>query len=365
MIIKKVYYGKDTQALTLGEPAFFWPESEQKRQELYSVRRNHPDVYESIYQCRPGQRIGSIFLEDDFIYYLAPTGLSLGLIDPEVRKFLDRFQYIVAAWDTAFEATDQSSFTVGIVAGLLSCEKFHREEDAQVLGECEQHFDVYILDVVRGKFPWGDLPREFRRLHRRWGVHVHVVEKKGVGISLYQSMPSIGIRVEGVDVRESKRARAIRGNEAGSTQGWFRQHRVYLPFAAEWIDKYKMELKDFTGDDSGDDDQVDATVHLINYAIRAGSQIFILPSTWTPETVDVRMEVTPEANFIPQTSQQSTTVDFLNWIIMAPSLNDQPFEETCGYCKNNQNNYCSIQQRPVAVFDSCMEYTARDEVLNG
>jgi predicted phage terminase large subunit-like protein len=365
MILKKIFYGEDPQATAKDPRAFYWPDSDQKRRELYSVRRNHPDIYESVYQCRPGQRVGSIFLESDFVYYLAPSGLHMGLVDPEVRKFLERFSVIVAAWDTAFEAKTESNFTVGIVAGLLSCTSFHRNEDPQVLGECESHMDVYILDLLKMKLPWGDLPREFRRMHRKWGVHLHVVEKRGAGISLYQSMPTVGIRVEGVDIKEGKRARAIEGVEAGSTQGWFRQHRVYLPFGSDWLDDYKTELKDFIGDSSGHDDQVDATVHLVNYAIRTGSNVFLLPSEWTPENVDSIMDTVPESMIQAPTTHSETNAGILAYISIAPSFHEQFYDETCGFCSNNNNGYCTIQHRNIALFDSCYEFTAREELANG
>jgi len=365
MIVKKLYYGEDPLAKSIDSNAFFWPESDQKRRELYSVKRNHPDVYESVYQCRPGQRIGSIFLDSDFTYYMPPVGLSLGIVDPEARTFLQQFQVIVAAWDTAFEANSEASYTVGIVAGLLPCTSFHRGEDPQVLGECEPHLDVYILDILRQKLSWGDLPREFRRIHRRWGVNIHVVEKRGAGISLYQSMPTIGIRVEGVDVKESKRARAIEGVEAGSAQGWFRQHRVYLPFGAEWVDLFKTELKDFVGDNSGRDDQVDAAVHLINYAIQIGSNVFLLPSDWTPENVDNVMEVVPENLAEQQTIQAEMSSGLISFISVAPSFHEQFYDETCGFCNNNINGFCKIQKRSVAIFDSCFEFALREELVNG
>lgn len=358
MIVKKIHYGHDPEADKYGNRAFYWPQFDQKRRELYSVRRNRPDVYESTYQCRPGQRVGSIFLESDFVYYNPPPGLALGVLDPDVRKFLSQFQIIVAGWDTAFEASTEANYTVGIVAGLLPCESYHRDEDPIVMGNCEPHHDVYILDIMRAKLTWGDLPKQFRSFHQRWRVHTHVVEKRGAGISLYQSMPTIGIHVEGVDVKEGKRNRAILGVEAGSTQGWFRQHRVYLPYNAEWLVGFKTEMKDFTGDRSGEDDQVDAIVHLVNYAIRTGSAVFMLPSEWKPETVDTIMEVVPEDTIIPRTLQQTHTVDILNWLITSQVFSDNPYDETCGYCANNQSGFCSIQQRRVAIFDSCIEFAA-------
>lgn len=349
----KIYYGKDPEPHGGGFYAPTWP---AKRKELLSVKRNHPASYESVYQCRPGRRQGAIFVEDDFQYFNAPKRLSEGVSDPETAEFVNKFHSIVIGWDTAMEARSDSDHTVGVVGALLPCTKYHRGEEALIFGEVEPHLDVYILDITRKKLQFGDLVAEFRAMHRKWVPLRHVVEKKGSGVQLYQSLPQIGITVEGVSANESKRARAIAGTEAGSTQGWFRQWRVYAPNGAAWVPEWKRELKDFTGEEDSEDDQVDATVHLVNYAIQTGSNMAMISSEWTPETVDQvidEQEAAPEwsLSYMPQRA------DLLSWIPLAPEMGIEPIPEMCGGCSHYKFGFCDFWRRPVVALDSCEHFT--------
>lgn len=356
----KFPYGLDPEIL--GGGGFYWPGSPAKRKEWLSVKRNHPMAAESVYQCRPGRREGAIFLESDLsFFYNAPKYLERGFADPETLAFLSRFQSIIAAWDTGFEATHESDHTVGIVGGLLPCDQYHRGEDPLLYGPCEPHLDVYLLWLTRKKLQWGDLVNEFRTVHQIWRPARHVVEKKGSGISLYQSMTAIDISVEGVASNASKRARAVSGVEAGSTQGWFREGRVRMPIGALWVPDYKKEMKDFTGDDDSADDQVDATVHLCNFAIQMGGSMAMMSSDWVPEQVDQIIhdqERLPE----PNASYMPVGAEFLSWIQMAPEFSGDPFIECCHGCMNQKDmngvstGYCRVQKRSVASLDMCEHF---------
>lgn len=345
----KLTYGTDTEP---GPGGFFWPSSPSKRKELMSVRRNHPAIFESVYQGRPGRRQGAIFLEEDFVYYDAPKRLHMGISDPEVAEFCRNFYLIVAGWDTAMEATHESNHTVGIVAGFRACDKYHRGEDPLIYGECEPHLDVYLLDLVRKKLQFGDLAAEFRSFHRKWTPMRHVVEKKGSGIFLYQSMPAVGIHVEGVDTNASKRTRAVNGVEAGSTQGWFRQWRVRAPHKADWLPAFKTELKDFTGDDDADDDQVDAVVHLTNHAIETGNSMAIMSSEWSPENID-QLFGDQEGLPDPSLAYLPPRAELLSWIQLAPEFSADPFSECCANCTRQKDFFCAKQKRKVASLDLC------------
>ena len=78
-------YGSDPEGR-----GFFWPASEQKRAEAMGVKRNRPVDFQSIYQCAPGAREGTIFLESDFAYFNAPEGIDAGVAEPGVRAFVNR-----------------------------------------------------------------------------------------------------------------------------------------------------------------------------------------------------------------------------------------------------------------------------------
>ncbi len=348
----KISYGIDPDG---HGNAFFWPSSPAKRAELLSVKRNHPAAYESVYQCRPGQRQGSIFLASDFAYYVPPPKLELGVAQSSIAEFLSRFHMIAAAYDTAYESTRDSDPTVGIAAGFLFCDKYHCGEDPVLIGECEPHLDVYILDLYREYIPWGELVQSIRKFHHKWYPQIHVIERRASGISLYQTLPSMGINIEGVNSVESKLSRAISGTEAGSVQGWFRQHRVRLPHGAPWVEPYIMEMKDFTGDDDSADDQVDATVHLINYAIQNGAGMALMPSSWAPELVDAMLaEQAARPMIEPALASQRSVLEYIH---MLPEYNNDPFYGTCGRCQRQTNNFCNYQHRLVSALDGCDNFT--------
>lgn len=356
----KILYGVDPEPNVSG--AFYWPSSKHKRNEWLSVKRNSPMIAESVYQCRPGRREGSIFLESDLsAMFEAPKNLHMGYDDPETASFLSQFYGVAVGWDTAFEATHEADHTVAVVGGLLPCDKYHRGEDPLIYGPCEPHFDVYLLSVIRKKLEWGDLVQEFRSIHKKWRPIRHIVEKKGSGISLYQSMTAIGIDVEGVLVNESKRSRAISGVEAGSTQGWFRQWRVRLPVNATWVPDYKREMKDFTGDDDSADDQVDGTVHLVNWAINSGGAMALMSSEWTPEQVD-KIVGDQEGLPDPTISYLPERAELLSWIQLSPEYSADPFAECCNACRNQMDQqgrstgFCRVQKRMVVALDRCEEF---------
>ena len=349
--------------------AFFWPKSQGKRDEMMTAKRGEPAVYQSTYMCNPGSREGTIFLEKDFNDYAPPPNLAMGYEDPKIREYLSNFQHVVCSWDTAFEATSDADFTVCVTAGFIPCNQYHRGESEQEYGPCEDHYDVIILNVYRDKVEWGDLTLTFREQHRRWRPAVHVVEKKGSGISLYQSLVRAGIEVVGVDVQESKRARAIDGTGAGSVQGWFKRHRVRVPFAdsgVDWVGPFKQELKNFSGGDGGRDDQVDATVHLVNYAIKEGTGVAILPTGWNPDVQNWHMAGAGPDQWLPSDNIQALAPGQLidrNWQLMAGlgEFAQDPFEMTCDRCLHMGKPSCPYHPITMLAFDACGAFASKVE----
>ena len=361
LIKLKVRYGFDPEGN--GE-AFFWPESPTKRKESQAVRRASPAEFESVYQCAPGQREGSIFLEKDFCYYDQPLGLHLGIQANDVRKFCSGGHAIFQAWDTAFSATSESAYTAGITGLFLPCSQYHCQEDPKIMGDCESHFDVIILDVFREKLEAGDLGGKglisaVRTQHMKWLPELVIIEKKASGIGLVQTLPSMNIPVLGVSAQEGKRARAIRTIDgAGSAQGWFKLHRVLFPKYAAWLQPLKTELKDFTGDESATTDQVDAIVHLIVHAIQIGSKMAMLPTGWSPDRTEpmAAMDAIRDANLEPMDDRAA----FLATLGELPIMSTDPFESTCSHCMNFSNSFCKLHQRKVTAFDLCTEFRSRD-----
>lgn len=354
MIQLKVHYGVDPRG-----QGFFWPLSDQKRGEYFAIKRLRPHEAQSVYQCKPGEREGSIFLESDFAYYDLPAGLNFedlpaGVAHPAVKAFVARGYCVGIGWDTAFEATSTADYTVGIPGLLVPCNQYHRGEDPAVFGECEPHYDVLLLDMVRDRLDWGGLVGTFRRTNRLWQPQWNVVEKRGSGISLVQSMTSVGINVEGVEAVESKRQRAIQGVGAGSVQGWFRQHRVLFPRKASWLRRLRTELKDFSGVRDATDDIVDAVVHLVVNAIKLSSAGGLLPSDWTPERVDGLMieggEVAMAALNPFLAASPAATLSFIGAL---PHLSDDPFSGSCVRCTSFDHGFCQRWGRQVQELSTC------------
>lgn len=351
----RIFYGVDDSGSPNG---FYWPSSEQKRNELLAVKRLSPAAFQSVYQCNPGAREGGIFNEDDFSYYVPPLGLVEGIHNPNVLAFCRKGHTIIQAWDTAWDAQSQNDPSCCVTGLLVPCESYHRNESVAELGECEFHFDLLILDVYLEKLTWAQLGPAFKRQWMRWLPEAAVIEKKQSGIGLIQSMQSMH-NIVGVSPQDSKRARVLQGIGAGTVQGWFQRHRVLLPYGQSWIKSYKRELKDFTGDKSAKDDQVDATVHLTQHAIDLAASCGILPSEWAPERVDEMMTQEPAVPMPGaglQAAVPGTPAEFLSFLGALPSLSVNPFGDTCAGCSNHKDGWCRVQKRRVIALDSCPEF---------
>ncbi|MHB1953558.1 MAG: hypothetical protein ACYCOU_07375, partial [Sulfobacillus sp.] len=154
-------YGVDPK-----KQGFFWPQSEQKRREYLAAKRAMPGETETIYQCNPGARTGSVFLASDFSYYEPPDRLADGI--HAVEHWLPPGATIFQAWDTAYSATNSADFSVCITGAYVPCERYHRGEDATLLGACEPHMDVLILHVYREHLGFPDLVPQARIQKNLW-----------------------------------------------------------------------------------------------------------------------------------------------------------------------------------------------------
>lgn len=297
MLHVKIPYGVDPSGA-----GFFCPQMEQKRDDYFSLKQVKPAVAEAVYQCRPGAKIGSIFVEADFRYFDAPIGLELGVRSDFIREWIEsRGMLIAQGWDTAMSASVTSDWSVCATIGMVPCSQFHREKDAIILKECHAHYDVYVLSVYRARLDIGDLANAVQEQALIWNPQKIVIEKKASGTSVIQALVNSGLPIEGVPAEENKLQRAINGGSAaGSTQGWFRSGRILFPCITalpdnglrffEWLPPFIRELKDFTGEKGGVDDQVDAMVHVTNYAIREGTSGVQFPTGWrTPEEANKQM----------------------------------------------------------------------------
>lgn len=352
----KFRYGEDPTA-----QGFFWPASEVKRREWLEVKRLRPMEAQSVYQCKPGNRQGDIFLADDFAWYDPPPNLALGQQDPQVREFCRMGSMIVTGWDTAFSADSRADYTVGVTGLLVPCDHYHRGEDPTLLGECDEHFDIYILDIFRDRMDLGDAIAAVRSQYMKWSPQMLVIEKRANGTPIIQALGTSGIPIEGVDPIDSKRDRVVNARGVGSVQGWFRLHRVRFPIFADWLEPALREIKDFSGERGNTDDQVDALAHMIGYAIREGGMNVRMPTMYG-DPDELRKILAP--NFdnspmdllfrVPDTELQ-TLVDI--------GMAADPFSDRCGRCENfdAKQTLCKYHHTKVsAVHPACEAFAATD-----
>lgn len=340
------YYGRDPTGM-----GFFWPESKQKRQEALTTRRNAPAQFEAVYQCNPGARSGVVFVRSDFVYYPQPHDWA---------SFVSRGDYVIQAWDTAGSSNSTSDYSVCITALLVPCHSYHCGEDAALLGECEAHYDVYVMDVYRERKDFGDLVSVARELAQRWTPTAVLVEQKSTGDPLIGTLFQAGLPVEGVKPGIlSKRARAVTSVGAGSVQGWMRMHRVYMPEKQPhcpelpWVEPLERELLNFTGDDGSVDDQVDSLVYLVSYAISQG-----VGGARLPTGVD---------NYVMQAAQalhQEQVGALKGPDALAALLGAQgfdPFQQVCDKCVSfdRGKQFCSFNKRKTIALDSCVSFADR------
>lgn len=339
---------------------FFCPKLKQKRLDYFALKIFRPSEAESVYQCRPGARVGSIFVEDDFRYYDAPIGLELGLRNPIVARWLAGTNGIVAqGWDTAMSASSSADYSVCVTILMVPCESFHRDMERTLLVDCDQHYDIYVLDVFRDKLDIGDLTLAVREQAKRWEPQRVIIEKKASGASVMQAVANYGLPIEGVAATESKRERAVNGGAgAGSVQGWFRAGRVLFPKMPEplyvaWLDTFVRELKDFSGEKGAVDDQVDALVHVANYAIREGSVAVQFPEGWRTEAdIDTNMRAGGGlADVFAGLVSPEVSELLRNGVI------EDPFNNRCGRCRNfnpKKSPSCPVHKMNVtAVNPAC------------
>jgi len=129
--------------------------------------------------------------------------------------------------------------------------------------------DVYINDVIRGRWEYPELKRRVReqyyRFHREASGFELVIENKGIGLSLIQDLKEEHIRAMPMEPDGDKVVRASK-HTARIERGC-----LHLPDEAPWLGDFIDELRAFP---SGRyDDQVDALSQVFErafYPIRRG-----------------------------------------------------------------------------------------------
>jgi predicted phage terminase large subunit-like protein len=218
-----------------------WPER-FPIEDLKRRQRLNPREFASLYQQQPYIEGGNIIKTEWWQRY--PADLS-----PE------RFATLVIGVDTAFKKTETADYSVAVVAGM------------------DNNGDIYIVDIMRGKYDFPELKQRLIRLNNRWrgkGLRAMYIEDKASGQSLLQELKrESGISVIPYKVVHDKVARvnAILPLVEGG--------RVFLPETSEWLDEFIDEAVTFPG--GNHDDQVDA----LTIAVDVLSRTSISPDAWS------------------------------------------------------------------------------------
>jgi predicted phage terminase large subunit-like protein len=154
------------------------------------------------------------------------------------RKWLMTYDYvgiqpgdrIVISWDIALSEMESADYAACVVL-LIRNEVF------------------YILEVVRGRFPFETLKRKIMDLKKRYHPSTLLIEESPISLGLIQSLREQSINVTTYKPDTDKRARLI------SQTDLFEGGSVRLPQRAAWLEEFVAELLAFP---AGHDDQVDA-----------------------------------------------------------------------------------------------------------
>lgn len=254
-------YFKETETVSL------WPER-FPLDDLLRRQRLNPREFASLYQQEPYIVGGNLIKTSWFQTY--PADLK-----PE------RFVSLVITVDTAFKKTEASDYSVAVVAGI------------------DRTGDIYIVDVVRGRYEFPDLKRRMITLNGEWrgkGLRAIYVEDKASGQSLIQELK----RQSGLAVIPQKTIHD-KVSRVNAILPLIEGGRVFLPDEAPWLDAFMSEVQAFPG--GTHDDQVDA----LTMAIDVLSRTAISPDDW-----DLMGNLDQSLNAVGQEPFGKSLNDFLN-----------------------------------------------------
>ena len=137
---------------------------------------------------------------------------------------------IIMSWDIALSETESGDYSACVVL-LQRREVF------------------YVLEVVRGRFPFDTLKQKVMEVKRRYDSPTLLIEDSPISRGLIQSLREQSINVTVYKPDTDKRARVIAQSDL------FAGGSVRFPRRASWLEEFTAELLAFPG---RHDDQVDA-----------------------------------------------------------------------------------------------------------
>ena len=187
-------------------------------------------VFAAQYQQAPVPAEGALFKREWLTFYsTAPAA------EPADR--------IIQSWDCASKEGVFNDWSVCVTA-------------------CVRNRYVYILDVYRAKLAFPDLVSQAKRLAEVWRPETLLIEDAASGQQLIQVLRrDEPANMPGPLARQPQGDKLSRASGATAA---FENGEVLLPGEASWLATYQQELLSFPS--GRHDDQVDATVQLLEFA---------------------------------------------------------------------------------------------------
>lgn len=231
-----------------------WPER-FPLEDLKRRERLNPREFASLYQQQPYIQGGNLIRTDWWRSY--PDDLR-----PE------SFTTLVIAADTAFKKSESADYSVFVVAGM------------------DKTGDIYIVDIVRGKYDFPELKQRMIQLNNAWrgrGLRAIYIEDKASGQSLIQELKrESGVSVIPYKVVTDKVARV------NAILPLIEGGRVFLPESSVWLDDFADECVSFPN--GNHDDQVDAMTIAVDVLSR---------TSVSPEAYDLHSDPAQSINQNP------------------------------------------------------------------
>ncbi|HXS23838.1 MAG TPA: hypothetical protein VN719_06400, partial [Gemmatimonadales bacterium] len=352
---------------------FYWPSSPTKRRNYEVVRRRQPRVAAINYD---GDMTGggeAIFREDDFRPYAPPQDIDLGIQAPHVRSWARALKGDVEeAWDTALGQPQSTSLTAALTGLMVPCRSWHRGEDESVVGPCDFHYDVYLLDLMVRNLDFRGLAMELRARYGKWHPRRVIVEEKQSGVSLLQTFRGTQVPVWGQKVEQGKVERAVNPvlrdtvipGGAASVQGWARMGRILVPAGLPWLHEPHGDASEgflnkvcaFSGGTKASD-EFDTLVHLVTRAVVLSRQVAYLPGAENDS-----MPLPDPPPFGWEDPRQSAIEAFQGIAAhAAPESSDTPFGGLCGspcahYAVFDNKERCRRHNRVTHALDGCPDW---------
>ena len=149
------------------------------------------------------------------------------------------FKRKIWSWDTAYEKTNYSDYSVG-----------------QLWGQAENGY--YLIDQIRGKFEFPELKQIVKNSFAKSQGHSIIIEKKASGHSLLQELKR-GTSLPLLEVKVNK-DKVARVNEIAA---YIESGRVYLPEGKDFLLDFVEESAIFPN--GKHDDQIDAMTQAIKH----------------------------------------------------------------------------------------------------